>query len=416
MFTRDEATRTVGEAVRYNNFLNLIIKNLLHEFAESFSLGLGFLKGLLLILIFIHLKSFLGGAEELLALELLQLLDAVLINRVHHVNDLIPLLLELLQEGRCLNTALRLASNVVDARLLVVHATHVILKAGHGVARLSRVVPKELGNLGTVGRVLMDAKLQVLAEGLVELVVCVFILCQVVEHLKALLHQVLLDDTEDLVLLESLTGNVEGKVLRVNHSLDEAEPLGHEVLAVVLDENTAHIEFDVVVLLLISALEHVEWSALGAEEDSAELKLALNRKVLDGRMLLPVIGYGLVEGGILVLGNIVRLAHPDGFHVVEVLPLVTDLLNFLGLLLLLGLLFIINFLNLGLVIISGFIIIIVVVARGGHRRRGNGMIRTIILRFLTVHQIAQRVPRILHRVRAHVHTAPVEDRAIERST
>ena len=207
----------------------------------------------------------------------------------------------------------------------------------------------------------MDTKLEILSKGLVELVVGILILRQVVEHLNTLLDQVLLDDTKDLVLLKSLTRNVEGKVLRVNHSLDEAEPLGHEILTVVLDEDTTDIKLDGIVLLLGTTLKHVKGGTLGTEENGTELKLSLNGEVLDGSMLLPVVGNGLVEGGIFVLGDIIRLAHPDGLHVVEMLPFVADLLDFLGLFLLLGLLFLINLLNLGLVIISSIFILIVVI-------------------------------------------------------
>lgn len=70
------------------------------------------------------------------------------------------------------------------------------------------------------------------------------------EQLHALLNDVLADDLEDLVLLEGLTGDVEGEILRVNDTLDEVEVLGDDVLAVVHDEDTADIKFDVVALLL----------------------------------------------------------------------------------------------------------------------------------------------------------------------
>ena len=63
--------------------------------------------------------------------------------------------------------------------------------------------------------------------------------------------------------------------------------------------------------------------------------------MLDGQMLLPVVGDRLVEGGVLLLGDIVGLAHPDLLLLVEELPLFFDLLD---LLLLLGLRLILVFL------------------------------------------------------------------------
>ena len=139
------------------------------------------------------------------------------------------------------------------------------------------MVPQQLGDLVAVGAVLVDSELQVLAEGLVEFSVKVDVVAQVSEHLDALLDQVLLDDAEDLVLLKSLTGDVEGKVLRVDDSLDKGKPLGHDVLTVVLhDENAPDVKLDVVELLLGASLKHVKGGALGTKEDRLELELSLN--------------------------------------------------------------------------------------------------------------------------------------------
>mmetsp|Transcript_3637 Transcript_3637/g.3431 ORF Transcript_3637/g.3431 Transcript_3637/m.3431 type:complete len:303 (-) Transcript_3637:441-1349(-) len=220
------------------------------------------------------------------------------------------------------------------------------------------MVTQEVGNLGAVGRILVDSKLEVLGERLVELLVGILILSQISKHLKALLNKILLDDTKNLVLLKSLTGNIQGKILRVDNSLNKGKPFRHDILTVVHDKNTTDVKLDVVMLLLGSSLEHIEWSALGAEEDGTELKLSLHREMLDGSVLFPVVRYRLVEGDIFVLGDIIRLTHPNGLHAVKVLPLVADLLNLLGFLLLLGLVFI-NLLNLWLFIIILLVIILV---------------------------------------------------------
>ena len=358
--TGDEDAGGVGKTVGNDDLLDLVVEDLLHELAEALGGGLGLLELLLLVLLLLELESLLGGGDELLALELLELLDGVLVDGVDHVDDLVSLLLETLEEGAGLDGALGLAGDVVDAGLLVVHTADVVVEAGHLLAGLGGVVTQELGDLGAVGGVLVDAELEILGEGLVELLVGVLVLGEVVEHLDALLDEVLLDNAEDLVLLESLTGDVEGKVLGIDDALDEGEPLGHDVLAVVHDENATDVKLDLVELLLGTALEHVEGSALGAEEDGAELELTLDGEVLDGGVLLPVVGEGLVEGGILVLGDVVGLAHPDGLHGVEVLPLVADFLDLLGLLLLLGVL-LVDLLDLGLVVVALLVLVVVVV-------------------------------------------------------
>mmetsp|Transcript_10955 Transcript_10955/g.26530 ORF Transcript_10955/g.26530 Transcript_10955/m.26530 type:complete len:310 (+) Transcript_10955:1298-2227(+) len=77
-------------------------------------------------------------------------------------------------------------------------------------------------------------------------------------------------------------------------------------------------------------------------------------------MLFPVVGDGLVESDIFVLGDFVGLAHPDGLGVVQVLPFVADLLDLLGLLFLLGFL-LIDFLDLWLVVVTFVILVIVII-------------------------------------------------------
>jgi len=64
----------------------------------------------------------------------------------------------------------------------------------------------------------VDTELDVLSEGLVELGKVVLVLGDLGESIHALLDDVLSDDLENLVLLESLSGDVEGKILRVDDS------------------------------------------------------------------------------------------------------------------------------------------------------------------------------------------------------
>jgi hypothetical protein len=106
----------------------------------------------------------------------------------------------------------------------------------------------------------VDAQLQVLGEGLVQLGVVLLVLRHLGKQLQALLHQVLADDFQDLVLLQRLARNVEGQVLRVDYALDEAQPLRDQLLAVVHDKDAADVELDVVGLL--ARVEQVERRAL----------------------------------------------------------------------------------------------------------------------------------------------------------
>lgn len=108
----------------------------------------------------------------------------------------------------------------------------------------------------------MDTELQVLAEGLVKFGEVVLVLGDLAEHVHAFLDNVLTNDLENLVLLESLTGDVKREILRVDDTLDEVEVFRDDVLAVVHDEDAADIELDVVALLL--GLEEIERSTENA--------------------------------------------------------------------------------------------------------------------------------------------------------
>ena len=73
--------------------------------------------------------------------------------------------------------------------------------------------------------------------------------------------------------------------------------------------------------------------------------------MLDGKVVLPVVGERLVERTVLLLGDLGGVASPDGLGLVELLLLDLALLDLLGLLLLLLLLVLVDLLDLGLVVV-----------------------------------------------------------------
>ncbi len=73
---------------------------------------------------------------------------------------------------------------------------------------------------------------------------------------------------------------------------------------------------------------------------------------MTARVVLPVVGERLVEGSVLLLGDVLGVASPDGLLLVELLLLDLSLLDLLGLgLLLLLLLLVIDLLDLGLLVV-----------------------------------------------------------------
>ena len=125
---------------------------------------------------------------------------------------------------------------------------------------------------------------------------------------------------------------------------------------------------------------------LGDEEDGLELELTLNGEVLDGQVLLPVVRQALVEGGVLLLGDLLRVARPDGLRLVELLVGLLNLLDLLLLLVLL-LLLLIDLLDLGLllVLLRLLLIILDLLQRpvSDRRRASKNELRTFSTSFVT---------------------------------
>lgn len=151
----------------------------------------------------------------------------------------------------------------------------------------------------------MNSKLQVLGKGFVEFRKVVLVLGDLLEHLNNLFDNVLANDFENLVLLEHFTGDVQGKILRVDDSLDKGEPLGDELLTVVHDKDPTNVEFDIV---LFFRLKHVHWGSTRDKENGAEFQLSFDLKVFYREMVFPVIREGLVKGGVLLSGNVFGVA------------------------------------------------------------------------------------------------------------
>src|ERR1700761_4410451 len=55
------------------------------------------------------------------------------------------------------------------------------------------------------------------------------------------------------------------------------------------------------------------------KKDSLELKLTLDREMLDSEVVFPVVGQALVERAVLLLRDVRRVARPDGLRLVEFL-------------------------------------------------------------------------------------------------
>merc|ERR1719316_1895436 len=138
-------------------------QDLLHEFCERLEFGFEFLEFFLLVLV-LNVKALLGGALKFLAIELLELLHSILVNRVHHVENLKTFLAKSFKEGRGRDCRDALTGDVINVVLTLFHAVDVLLEANLLIARLRSVVTNEFRNLGTISRILVDAQFDVLRK------------------------------------------------------------------------------------------------------------------------------------------------------------------------------------------------------------------------------------------------------------
>jgi hypothetical protein len=147
--------------------------------------------------------------------------------------------------------------------------------------------------------------------------------------------------------LQHFSGKIEGKILRIDHSLDKAKPLRDEFFTIICDENTSDVKLNVVLLSL--RFKEIERSALGDKQDCAEFQLSFHREMFDGEMILPIVGQRLVKAAIFLLGDLRGIAGPQWFGLVQLFNLLCRFLDLLSLFCLLIFLFI-DLLNLRLLI------------------------------------------------------------------
>ena len=89
-------------------------------------------------------------------------MDHVLIDWVDEVEDLESLLLETLNERRLSDSGSGLTSDIVDILLSLLHSLDVVLQGDLVLTRLGGMESEEIGDLLSVGGILMDSKLEVL--------------------------------------------------------------------------------------------------------------------------------------------------------------------------------------------------------------------------------------------------------------
>lgn len=84
-------------------------------------------------------------------------------------------------------------SHEVDLVLLLLHALHILLQAGHSCFTVGGLEAQQLGQTGPVGVILNDTQLDIGSKLLPELIV-VMLLGNLLDHVQSLTHQLLADN------------------------------------------------------------------------------------------------------------------------------------------------------------------------------------------------------------------------------
>mmetsp|Transcript_4066 Transcript_4066/g.12646 ORF Transcript_4066/g.12646 Transcript_4066/m.12646 type:complete len:723 (-) Transcript_4066:267-2435(-) len=350
----DDAGRGL-DALRDDDLGDGVAVDVLHVVGERLELVLvgGFALLLEFFVFVAELEAFLGHGLELLAVELGDVLDGVLVDGVRQVQDFHVLGREFFQEGRLLDGGDGLAGDEVNRLLPVLHGLHVLFQRRPALAGLVALEAQEFRQFRAVRVVLDDAQLDVLPELLPEhqvrvllvffffvgvLQFVVFLLFQFVvlvvvvlfvgrrpgggelpEHFEGLADEFLGHDLENFVLLQRLATDVERQVVRVDDAPQEVQVPRHQVLELVGNQDFADVEPQLGGFGVVGVV-HVEGDLARHEQDAFEFHFSLRLEVDPRRRVHGVLRQRLVERLVLVVRHVLGVARPDGLLRIHLRP------------------------------------------------------------------------------------------------
>ena len=296
-----------------NGAVDLVAERLLDEGEQILGLGL-LLLGLLLLLLGLEAEILDGDVAEGLVGIAFERVDKELVDLIHHAEDLIALLVQLLglREGE--QTADVVAAGEVDLRLLGGHGIDVLLQGDHAV--LAHVVEQEILDLVDLVAVFADdAGAEHHAEVLIELLVLRAVvlhhLGQLVLHLLA---EVRGDELELAVMLQHLAGDVQAEIRGVHDAAREGIAVGEQIGALVHDHDAGAVELET--RLALAGVELLR--GLGGDEDQRAIAdHALGVDADDGERIVVVVEVLLVERDALLVRRLLAAALPDRHHGVD---------------------------------------------------------------------------------------------------
>ena len=103
------------------------------------------------------------------------------------------------------------------------------------------MIAQQLRKASPVSGVLTDSKLQDFRECLIEFLIFLLVFCQLRKEFKALLNTVLMNNLQNFALLEHISEDVQVKIFRITHPMDEVEIFWNQLIAdVQMDTGQTH--------------------------------------------------------------------------------------------------------------------------------------------------------------------------------
>mmetsp|Transcript_50878 Transcript_50878/g.100704 ORF Transcript_50878/g.100704 Transcript_50878/m.100704 type:complete len:756 (+) Transcript_50878:135-2402(+) len=259
--------------------------------------------------------------HQRLAVEAVNGLNHELIQRLCEENDLVVDGFEFLQHRTPRRRRLGVPRHVKDLGLVGLHPLHV-LGQGHVVlARFGGPKAHQFGEVVLHVAVLDDPHLEVFPEVGPKLhVLCLALPFDVLEHVDRLAHEPLVDHRQHFRLLQDLPAYVQRQVLRVNHSAHKREPPRHELLELVVDEHSLHVELHGLRGLRKHVARELKRNHTGHVEKRFELHLPLQAEVHVRLGFVVGLERGLVKLRVLRRIDIFGPSQPNRLLAVHPLP------------------------------------------------------------------------------------------------
>ncbi len=260
MLARHQTGRRFCQTVGDAHFLHFVAQLGLDFFSEGFVFVLDLLLFFLFRLVFqlAQIEIALGHGLQWLAVELGEAAKQPFVDAVGKQQHLDAFLAEDFQVRAMFRCGKAVGRDVVNLVLAFLHALDIGLERNHllFVIKLRGGKAQQPGDFVLVGKILTRTFLQHAAELVPEFRILLrLVFRQIFQQPQQLLHRTGLDGIDILAVLQNLARDIQRQVGAVDDATHEAQILRHQLLGILHDEHTLHIQFDAVTALAVIKIE-----------------------------------------------------------------------------------------------------------------------------------------------------------------